>query len=132
MPVAPPTSRMTNAAAAGMRAAIRLAGGKEVCFVCGLDDRGVIHSARVVARGGIGSVLSLPGIAGRGEMLVHNHSSGELSPSDAHLGIAGRLNDDGVGFRIIDNMASSLDSIGAFPNPYHHHLLHLYSTNSHL
>ena len=56
---------MTNAAATGMRAAIRLAGGKEVCFVCGLDDHGVIQSARVVSRGGIGSVLALPGVAGR-------------------------------------------------------------------
>src|SRR5258708_6369777 len=127
MPVAPPTSRMTNAAAAGMRAAIRLAGGKEVCFVCGLDDRGVIHSARVVARGGIGSVLALPGIAGRGEMLVHNHPSGELSPSDADLGIAGRLHDDGVGFGIIDNMASSLYVIVEVPSADDHHLLDLES-----
>src|SRR5450759_5159573 len=108
MPAAPPPSRMTPAAAAGMRTSIRLAGGKEVCFVCGLDDHGVIHSARVVTRGGITSVLALPGVAECGEMLVHNHPSGELSPSDADLGIAARLHDDGVGFGIIDNAASSL------------------------
>src|SRR5260370_39096794 len=109
MAAAPPTSRMMPAAAAGMRASIRLAGGREVCFVCGLDSHGVIQSARVVSRGGIGSVLALPGIAECGEMLVHNHPSGELSPSDADLAIAGRLHDDGVGFGIIDNAAASLD-----------------------
>lgn len=99
---------MMPAAAAGMRTSIRLAGGREVCFVCGLDDHGVIQSARVVSRGGIESVLALPGVAERGEMLVHNHPSGELSPSDADLAVAVRLHDDGVGFGIIDNAASSL------------------------
>ena len=46
-PVSPP------AAAAAMRAAIRLAGGREVCFVCTLDDDGVVQTARVVARGDV-------------------------------------------------------------------------------
>src|SRR3954464_533904 len=102
MPAAPPLSRIATPAASAMRAAIRLAGGREVCFVCGLDSRGVIQSARVVSRGGIDSVLALPGVAARGEMLVHNHPSGELSPSDADLNVAARLHDDGVGFGIID------------------------------
>ena len=105
---APSASRITNTAAAGIRTAIRLAAGREVCFVCGLDSLGVIQSARVVSRGGIASVLALPGVAGRGEMLVHNHPSGELSPSDADLEIAARLHDDGVGFGIVDNAVSSL------------------------
>ena len=90
------TKRIVPAAAAAMRAAISLTGGREVCFVCGLDSRGVIQSARVVSRGGIASVLALPGVAARGEMLVHNHPSGELSPSDADLSVAARLHDDGV------------------------------------
>jgi ATP-dependent DNA helicase DinG len=118
---------MTNAAAAGMRTSIRLAGGREVCFVCGLDTHGVIQSARVVSRGGIGSVLALPGIAERGEMLVHNHPSGELSPSDADLAIAGRLHDDGVGFGIIDNAASSLYVVVEVPRADDYQLLDLES-----
>src|SRR5947208_900562 len=100
MAVTAPTSRMTNAVAAGIRTSIRLAGGNEVCFVCAVDQQGVIQSARVVSRGGIASVLALPGVAGRGEMLVHNHPSGELTPSDADLNIAARLHDDGIGFGI--------------------------------
>ena len=68
-----------------MRAAIRLAGGREVCFVCTVDDEGVVRTARVVSRGDVGSVLALPGFAERGEMLVHNHPSGLLEPSGADL-----------------------------------------------
>lgn len=118
---------MATTAAAGMRTSIRLAGGREVCFVCGLDSRGVIQSARVVSRGGIDSVLALPGIAARGEMLVHNHPSGELSPSDADLNVAARLHDDGVGFGIIDNSVSSLYVVVEVPQGDDFRLLDLES-----
>ena len=90
-------------AAAAVRAAIRLAGGREVCFVCKVDEGGVIHGARVVARGDIRSVLALPGFAQRGEMLLHNHPSGNLEPSGPDLDIAARMHDSGVGFAIVDN-----------------------------
>src|SRR5258708_34085521 len=101
MPVAPPTSRMTNAAAAGMRAAIRLAGGKEVCLVCGLDDRGVIHSARVGARGGVGPVPPLPRIARPGEKPVPKQPSRELSPSVPDPGLAAALAGRGAEIRTL-------------------------------
>ncbi len=102
------TERLAPAAAAAMRAAIRLAGGREVCFVATLGDDGALRTARVVARGDVSSVLALPGFAARGEMLVHNHPSGELSPSDADMEVAARMHDDGVGFAIIDNDARAL------------------------
>jgi ATP-dependent DNA helicase DinG len=91
-----------------MRAAIRLAGGNEVCFVCTVDVNGQVASARVVARGDPSCVLALPGFATRGEMLVHNHPSGLLVPSDPDLAVAARLHDDGIGFGIIDNAAAEL------------------------
>src|SRR5258705_5998053 len=91
-----------------MRAAIRLAGGREVCFVCSLDDDAVVRTARVVARGDVQSVLALPGFAQRGEMLVHNHPSGLLEPSGADYDVAGRMHQEGVGFGIIDNDALEL------------------------
>ncbi len=101
-------SRLAPSAAAGMRAAIRLAGGREVCFVATVDEEGVIRTARVVARGDVQSVLALPAVAERGEMLVHNHPSGLLEPSDADLQVASRLHDGGIGFGIIDNDASDI------------------------
>lgn len=91
-----------------MRAAIRLAGGREVCFVCTLDEEGIVRTARVVARGNVESVLALPGFAQRGEMLVHNHPSGLLEPSEADYDVAARMHVDGVGFGIIDNDAREL------------------------
>src|SRR6476469_10088052 len=102
------TKRIVPAAAAAMRAAISLTGGREVCFVCGLDDDGVIQTARVAARGNVESVLALPGFARRGEMLVHNHPSGLLEPSGPDYEIAARMHDDGIGFGIIDNEAREL------------------------
>jgi ATP-dependent DNA helicase DinG len=91
-----------------MRAAIRLAGGREVCFVCTLDDDGVVQTARVVARGDVGSVLALPGFARRGEMLLHNHPSGVLEPSGPDYDVAARMHDEGIGFGIVDNEATAL------------------------
>ena len=91
-----------------MRAAIKLAGGREVCFVCTLGEDGVVATARVVARGDVGSVLALPGFARRGEMLLHNHPSGLLEPSGADYDVAARMHDDGIGFGIIDNDARKL------------------------
>src|SRR6476646_7431031 len=102
------TKRIVPAAAAAMRAAISLTGGREVCFVCGLDDDGVIQTARVAARGNVESVLALPGFARRGEMLVHNHPSGLLEPSGPDYDVAARMHDDGIGFGIIDNRATQL------------------------
>jgi ATP-dependent DNA helicase DinG len=109
-PAAPPgeETRIRATAAAAMRAAITLAGGREVCFVATIDDDGAVASARVVARGDVSSVLALPGFAARGEMLVHNHPSGELQPSDADLEIAARIHGDGIGFGIIDNAAKRI------------------------
>src|SRR3954465_13100310 len=105
---ATPATRLSLAAALAIRAAIRLAGGREVCFACTLDSNNVVQTARVVARGDVRSVLALPGFASRGEMLVHNHPSGLLEPSNPDLQVAARLHDDGIGFAIVDNAATEL------------------------
>jgi ATP-dependent DNA helicase DinG len=62
----------------------------------------------VVARGTVDRVLALPGVAARGEMLLHNHPSGLLEPSIADLSVAARLHDEGVGFGIVDNEGRAL------------------------
>ena len=110
-----PSSRLAAPAAAAVRGAIRLAGGREVCFVAQLDEEGIVRTARVVARGDVRSVLALPGAAQRGEMLLHNHPSGDLAPSDADLEIAVRLHDDGIGFGIVDNEATELYVVVELP-----------------
>ncbi len=115
--------RLASAAANAIRAAIRLAGGREVCFVCSVGADGAIQTARVISRGDAHSVLALPGVAKRGELLLHNHPSGVLVPSEADLMIASRAHDDGVGFAIVDNDAESLYVVVEVPQAPAHRLL---------
>ena len=114
--VAGPAARLGSTAALAIRAAIRLAGGREVCFVCTLDDEGIVQTARVVSRGDVRSVLALPGFAARGEMLVHNHPSGRLDPSPQDMEVAARIHDDGIGFGIVDNGATELYVVVEVPS----------------
>lgn len=109
--------RLAPGAAAAIRSAIRLAGGREVCFVCTVNEEGVVQTARVAARGDVQSVLALPGFANRGELLVHNHPSGLLEPSEADLIVAARLHDDGIGFAITDNDGARLYVVVEVPRP---------------
>ena len=111
------SDRLSVQAAAAMRAAITMAGGREVCFVCGVDEEGRVCTARVVSRGDVRRVLALAGFAKPGEMLVHNHPSGNLEPSDADLEVAARLHDDGIGFGIVDNRAAELYIVVEVPRP---------------
>lgn len=113
---ADPGARLSQNAATAIRAAIRLAGGREVCFVCTVDTDGIVQTARVVSRGDVRSVLALPGFASRGELLVHNHPSGVLEPSDPDLEIAARLHDDGIGFAIVNNSATQLYVVVEVPS----------------
>src|SRR5690606_27661882 len=97
------TTRLSAKAAAVMRAAIRLAGGREVCFAGTPDETGIVVQARTVARGDAQSVLAMPGFAEAGEILLHNHPSGYLEPSRADMDVAANLYEQGIGFGIVDN-----------------------------
>jgi len=63
----------------------------------------------------VDAVLALPGVAQRGEMLLHNHPSGFLEPSGADLHVAARLHDEGVGFGIVNNDVSTLYVVVELP-----------------
>lgn len=108
-------TRLSPKAASAVRVAIKLAGGNEVCFVCTVDDDNLITTARVVFRGDIGSVLALPGVAERGELMLHNHPSGLLEPSGADLEVASRIHGNGVGFAIVDNEATRVYVVAEVP-----------------
>ena len=84
------------------------AGGREVSFVATIDRNDAIVGVRAIARGTVDAVLALPGVAARGEMVLHNHPSGVLEPSVADLRVAARMHDEGVGFGIINNPATEL------------------------
>ncbi len=101
-------SRLSTYAQSRLAAEIAAAGGREVSFVAEVDEAGTVVSAVPVARGTVGAVLALPGVASRGQMLLHNHPSGVLEPSPADLTVAARLHDAGIGFGIVNNEGTAL------------------------
>jgi ATP-dependent DNA helicase DinG len=96
------------------------AGGREVSFVgtVGADD--VIVDVRAVARGTVSAVLALPGVATRGEVVLHNHPSGVLEPSGADLHVAARMHDEGIGFGIVNNTGDELYMVVEVPRRREH------------
>lgn len=102
-----------------LRSAIEDAKGNEVFAVCLLDEDGMIYELEVVARGKRDSVPALkPHMEGK-DVLVHNHPSGLLEPSQADMGIAMRMGDQGMGFYIVDNLVSEVYVVAEAAGPRH-------------
>lgn len=99
---------LNPAAAELLRREIARARGNEVCFVARIGEGGEVVEPRVVARGNAGAVLALVKEPEAGGLLIHNHPSGILEPSEADFGVAARLWEQGLGFAIIDNDAREL------------------------
>lgn len=95
--------RFKSDIAQGMRDAILRVDGGEVFFVCRLDEEGTIADAEVVARGHDSAVPAPLAHAERGDVVVHNHPSGILKPSDADLAVASELAQRGIGSYIVNN-----------------------------
>jgi ATP-dependent DNA helicase DinG len=108
--------RFTENCIQELKAEIEEAQGNEVFALGFLDDKGVVCRVRVTARGNEGAVLALqPEDWDQGDayaddepqasadVLIHNHPSGFLVPSDEDLAIAGRAAESGVGAFIVDN-----------------------------
>jgi ATP-dependent DNA helicase DinG len=102
------TLALSKAVAERIRAEISKAKGNEVCFVASLDDAGNVIEARAVARGHRAAVLAAVKDAQPGQLVIHNHPSGQLDPSTADLEVAARLYEAGLGFAIVDNDAREL------------------------
>ncbi len=94
-----------------------MAGGREVSFLAGVTRQGVIEDPRAVARGNYSAVLAVAQGAPEGGVMIHNHPSGEMSPSDADLRVAARIHEDGLGTVIVDNRATRLYVVVEPPEP---------------
>jgi ATP-dependent DNA helicase DinG len=101
-------SRFTPGAAQSLRAAIEEAFGNEVLVAAGLDAERRVATITVGARGTSQSVPALRPYLEAGDVLIHNHPSGLLEPSEADLQIASRLGGEGIGFYIVDNSVQAL------------------------
>jgi len=69
---------------------------------------GLIAGIHTVARGHAGAVLAAVRSAKPGSIAIHNHPSGDLTPSDADLRVAADLYSQGIGLAIVDNAADRL------------------------
>ncbi len=96
---------------------IERAGGREVCFLARVDEHRVVHEPRAVARGNFGAVLVAARDAEEGGVMLHNHPSGTLEPSEADLAVASELYERGLGSAIVDNEARSLYVVVEPPVP---------------
>ncbi|NNF27697.1 MAG: DEAD/DEAH box helicase [Gemmatimonadetes bacterium] len=109
--------RLSPESARTIQEEVARARGREVSFLADVTpDREVVH-ARAVARGNYGAVLAVARDAGEGGVMIHNHPSGHLEPSDADLAVAARLYDEGLGTVIVNNEADRLYVVVEPPEP---------------
>lgn len=100
--------KFTNKVIEIMINAIEDADGNEVLFLGKLDHDGIISLIEVGARGDENSVPAIFPHMLKGDVVIHNHPSGLLKPSDADLNVASLLGNDGIGFYIVDNEVSNV------------------------
>ncbi len=100
--------RFTPEAAEALRAEIAENSGGEVFAACRIDQAGRIDEVLVVARGTKNAVPALAAYLERGDVIVHNHPSGALRPSDADVSIAAEAGQNGVGSYIVNNGVSAV------------------------
>ena len=108
--------RFTQKTILTLSAEIADSAGNEVFALGFCDDRGLVESLKILARGNEDSVLALRKFFDEGadgseedrpaDVFIHNHPSGFLTPSDNDLSVSARAAESGVGAYIVDNAVS--------------------------
>ncbi len=104
----PLESYFTPDSAAALRRMIQENGGHEIFCVATLDGANRVATLRVVARGNANSVPAVLEAAAPGMVAIHNHPSGDLTPSANDINLAGDLGAAGVASYIVDNAVGRL------------------------
>ena len=101
--------KFSSEAIVKMREEISKADGNEVFFRGIPDDNGIVTKVQVLARGNKHSVPAILRVMRKGEVIIHNHPSGYLYPSDADAEIASIYANQMAGASyIVNNSADSL------------------------
>ena len=88
--------------------AINEAAGNEIFVLAQTDaDRRIIQ-IEVLARGSQAAVPAILQTCGYGDVVIHNHPSGDLRPSAADIEVASKFGSVGVGFYIVNNAVDKL------------------------
>ena len=86
-----------------MRHEIAGATGNEVFFIGRTNVDGIICEVETIARGSKQAVPAILSRASGGDVVIHNHPTGNLTPSAADMDIASVAGNQGIGFSIVDN-----------------------------
>ena len=101
-------SRFSEDVLVSMRKDIQEAGGNEVFWAGTIDREGLVVSVEVGARGKSDEVAVNQSVAREGNVLIHNHPSGYLVPSDADMSVAANASESSLGFYIVNNDVDDL------------------------
>ena len=96
--------------AAYMRKEIAEAAGNEVFFQ-GRCEAAKVVQVKVLARGNQNMTPALTGQLKAGEVVIHNHPSADLTPSDADLRVASLLGSEDIAFLITDNPVTQVYAV---------------------
>ncbi|MDD2364682.1 MAG: helicase C-terminal domain-containing protein [Desulfuromonadaceae bacterium] len=99
-------TQFTSDCRALMRHEIDSANGNEVFFIGRTNVDGIVFETETIARGSKVAVPAIITRASEGDVVIHNHPTGDLTPSSADMDIASVCGNQGIGFSIIDNTAS--------------------------
>ncbi|MBF9018665.1 MULTISPECIES: helicase C-terminal domain-containing protein [unclassified Oceanispirochaeta] len=88
--------------------------GNEVLWVGTIDEDKVVSAVKTAARGHESAVPAVMEHMEKGDVIIHNHPSGILRPSDADLTQASMLGNQGIGFYIVNN---SIDAVYVVVEP---------------
>ena len=94
-----------------LRREIEQIDGAEVFAVGRCDSNYVVCDLSVLARGNRGAAPVVDPTLIRGQVVIHNHPSGDLTPSDADVTAAAGLAARGIGFWIVDNSVLRIRSV---------------------
>ncbi|MFW5786878.1 MAG: JAB domain-containing protein, partial [Halanaerobiales bacterium] len=92
-----------------LRDEIKKASGNEVYFVAKIDiEEKKVCSFEVRARGNRRMVPALLADLNPGQLIIHNHPSGNLDPSAPDIRLASKMGERGIGFAIINNEVNDI------------------------
>ena len=91
-----------------MRLEISESGGNEVFFRGIPDGEGIVSEVEVIARGNSSSVAALLNMMRKNEVIIHNHPSGVLIPSDEDVSISSMYREVGGASYIVNNAVDDI------------------------
>ena len=101
-------TRLSPQARDKLRQAILEMEGREVFAIGALDASGIVQSIDIVARGTEHTVAAPFRYRESAQVLIHNHPSGSLLPSEADIAVAAEAGAEGIGSYIVDNDVSQV------------------------